>query len=114
MRDLSAFVPDSVGQPRGWSTMFNVRLSCRRKDENHSGALSSWVLVMDRNMRLPAGQWILAQDITAKDSLWYKVLILTEMDVKVIDEQSDGWVICESVQTQLRYKVWTHDLLERG
>jgi hypothetical protein len=62
-------------------------------------------------MKLPAGRWILAQDIASKDSLWFKVLNLSELEVEVVIEQSDGWNICESVQTQLRYKIWPHDLL---
>jgi hypothetical protein len=69
---------------------------------------------MQKTMRLPSGRWILAQEIRSVDSLWYKVLILSDMDVEVLEEHGDGWVICQSVQTQLKYKIWTHDLLERS
>jgi hypothetical protein len=69
---------------------------------------------MHKTMQLPAGKWILAKEIRSMDDLWYKVLILTDMEVEVLEEHGDGWVICQSIHTQLKYKIWTHDLLERS
>lgn len=69
---------------------------------------------MQKVMHLPVGKWIFAQEIQSINSLWYKVLILADMEVEVLEEHGDGWVICQSIHTQLKYKIWTHDLLEKG
>ena len=58
-----------------------------------------------RNVKLLSGSWVEAQDLAAKDNLWFKILVLGDTDVQ-IKEVQDGWFFVESVLYQLRYKCW--------
>lgn len=68
--------------------------------------------MLPRSVVLLGGRWVEAQDIFSRDNVWFKVLNLTDMEVKLTEERNDGWRILESVSAQLRYKCWTTDFIE--
>lgn len=69
--------------------------------------------MLPRRITLKSGEWVDAQDLQAGNkNIWFRMLILKDLDGDLQEVQSDGWCFVKVVLTQLRIKCWVKQFKE--